>query len=202
MTFVVVPGVPFPLEHSGNPQLEAELAGGTLKLSAAAGTDMFIDPAADGTPPPDAGRLTGLPADRDFTLAARVSVDFASVFDAGVLLLHVTEQRWAKLCYEFSPQRRPTAVTVVTRGTSDDSNSFAIEGGPLWMRITRKGRAWAFHASQDGTWWHLLRYFTLGEASGARVGFMAQSPKGWGCTAIFDQIAYHTASPADLRDGS
>lgn len=202
MTFLVVPGVPFPLEHSGNPPVAAELAGTSLKLTAAAGTDLFIDPAGDGSPSPDAGRLTGLPADRDFTLSALVSVDFGNVFDAGVLLLHVTEHRWAKLCYELSPQRHPTAVTVVTRGTSDDSNSFATEGGPVWLRITRKGRAWAFHASQDGAWWHLLRYFTLGEASGARVGFLAQSPKGWGCTAVFDQVAYRPGGPADLRDGS
>ena len=197
-----MPGVPFPLEHSGNPPLEAELAGSTLKLAAAAGTDMFIDPAADGTPPPDAGRLTGLPADRDFTMSARVTVDFGSVFDAGGLLLHVTEHRWAKLAYEFSPQRRPTAVTVVTRGTSDDSNSFETPGGPLWLRITRSGRAWAFHASQNGTYWQLLRYFTLGEASGARVGFLAQSPMGTGCTAILDAISYQRGAPADLRDGS
>jgi uncharacterized protein len=202
MSFLVLPGVPFPLDHSGNPQLEAELAGTSLKLAGAAGTGLFIDPAADGTPPQDAGRVTGLPADRDFTLSARVTVDFGSVFDAGVLLLHVTEHRWAKLCYELSPQRHPTVVTVVTRGTSDDSNSFATQGEPLWLRITRKGRAWAFHASQDGAWWNLLRYFTLGEASGARVGFMAQSPRGWGCTAVFDQIAYRTGSPSDLRDGS
>jgi regulation of enolase protein 1 (concanavalin A-like superfamily) len=202
VTFLVVTGVPFPLEHSGNPPLEAELAGDTLKLTAAAATDLFIDPAADGTPLPDAGRYTGLPADRDFTLSARVSVDFADTFDAGVLFLHVTEHRWAKLCYEYSPQHQPTAVTVVTRGTSDDSNSFATEGGPLWMRITRKSRAWAFHASRDGEWWHLLRYFTLGEASGARVGFLAQSPRGYGCTATFDQISYQTGSPANLRDGT
>jgi uncharacterized protein len=202
VTFLAVPGVPFPLEHSGSPPLEAEVAGGSLKLAAAAGTDMFIDPAADGTPSPDAGRLTGLPADRDFRLSARVSVEFASVFDAGVLLLHVTEHRWAKVCYELSPQRRPAAVTVVTRSTSDDSNSFAVAGGPLWLRITRKGRAWAFHASQDGAWWDLLRYFTLGEASGARVGFMAQSPTGWGVTAVFDQVSYQQGSPPDLRDGS
>lgn len=202
MSFLVLPGVPFPLEHSGNPPAEAELAGTSLKLAAAGGTDLFVDPAGEGTPRPDAGRLTGLPADRDFTLSARVNVDFGSVSDAGVLLLHVTEHRWAKVCYELSPQRRPTAVTVVTRGTSDDSNSFTTQGEPLWLRITRKGRAWAFHASQDGTGWHLLRYFTLGEASGARVGFMAQSPKGWGCTAVFDQIAYRTGSPSDLRDGT
>jgi len=36
------------------------------------------------------------------------------------------------------------------------------------------------------TWWRLLRYFTLGEASGARAGFLAQSPQGPGCTAVVD----------------
>jgi len=113
-------------------------------------------------------------------------VGFASTFDAGVLLLYLSERRWAKLCYEFSPQRKPTAVTVVTRGTSDDSNSFETAGGPLWLRITRSGRVWAFHASVDGAYWQLLRYFTLGEASGARVGFLAQSPTP--CSAVHEHL--------------
>lgn len=47
-----------------------------------------------------------------------------------------------------------------------------------------------------------MRYFTLGEASGARIGFLAQSPLGAGCTAIFDEITYRLGAPADLRDGS
>ena len=92
---------------------------------------------------------------------------------------------------------------MVTHGTSDDSNSFETAGGPLWLRITRTGRVWAFHASTSGSYWHLLRYFTLGEASGARVGFLAQSPMGSGCTAVFDSIsAFRPGAPADLRDGS
>jgi regulation of enolase protein 1 (concanavalin A-like superfamily) len=163
---------------------------------------MFIDPAGDEGARPDAGRWTGLPGEDDFTLTARVSVSFNSSFDAGVLLLYLSDRRWAKLCYEFSPQRKPTAVTVVTHGTSDDSNSFETEGGPLWLRITRSGRAWAFHASQDGGYWRLLRYFTLGEASGARVGFLAQSPLGDRCAAVFDSISFRLGAPADLRDGS
>jgi uncharacterized protein len=202
MTDVVVPGVPFPLEPSGNPACQATVSGSSLVLASGAKSDLFIDPAGEEGARPDAGRLTGLPGDLDFTFAARVSVRFASVFDAGVLLLYLSERRWAKLCYELSPQRRPTAVTVVTRGTSDDSNSFETPGGPLWLRITRSGRAWAFHASTDGAWWRLLRYFTLGEASGARVGFLAQSPVGPGCTAVFDDIAYKQGASADLRDGS
>jgi uncharacterized protein len=202
MTDVAVPGVPFPLEASGNPACQVTVSGGSLTLISGAKSDLFMDPAGEEAARPDAGRLTGLPGDVDFTLSARVTVRFGSVFDAGVLLLYLSERRWAKLCYELSPQRRPTAVTVVTHGTSDDSNSFETAGGPLWLRITRSGRVWAFHASENGTWWRLLRYFTLGEASGARVGFLAQSPTGPGCTAVFDEIAYKPGAPADLRDGS
>ena len=202
MTDLVVPGVPFPLEPTGTPACQATVSGGSLILISGAKSDLFIDPAGEEAARPDAGRLTGLPGDQDFTLSARVTVQFGSVFDAGVLLLYLSERRWAKLCYELSPQRRPTAVTVVTHGTSDDSNSFETAGGPLWLRITRSGRAWAFHASEDGAWWRLLRYFSLGEASGARVGFLAQSPTGPGCTAAFDEIACKPGVPADLRDGS
>jgi uncharacterized protein len=202
MTGLVIPGLPFPLEASGSPACQATVSGEGLVLTGGASSDLFIDPAGEEAARPDAGRLTGLPGDQDFTFSARVTVRFASAFDAGVLVLHLSERRWAKLCYEFSPQHKPTAVTVVTRGISDDSNSFETAGGPLWLRITRSGRAWAFHASENGTWWRLLRYFTLGEASGARVGFLAQSPTGQGCTAVFDNIAYKPGAPADLRDGS
>ena len=202
MTDLLLPGVPFPLEPSGTPACQASLDGGSLTLTCGARSDMFIDPAGDEAARPDAGRWTGLPGEDDFTLSARVTVGFAAVFNAGVLVLYLSERRWAKLCYEFSPQHKPTAVTVVTHGTSDDSNSFETEGGSLWLRITRSGRAWAFHASVDGAYWQLLRYFTLGEASGARVGLLAQSPTGAGCTAIFDSVAYKSGAPADLRNGT
>jgi regulation of enolase protein 1 (concanavalin A-like superfamily) len=178
------------------------VADGTLTLTGGPKSDLFIDPAGDEGARPDAGRWTGLPGESDFTLAARVTVGFTATFDAGVLLVHLSERRWAKLCYEFSPQHKPTAVTVVTHGTSDDSNSFETPGGPLWLRIARSGRAWAFHASHDGAYWKLLRYFTLGEASGARVGFLAQSPSGDGCTAVLDSVSYQTGAPANLRDGT
>jgi regulation of enolase protein 1 (concanavalin A-like superfamily) len=166
---------------------------------------MFIDPAAtDLENLPDAGRFVGLPPAGDFTLAARVTVEFGSMFDAGVLLLHARERHWAKCCFEYSPQGRPTAVSVVTRGLSDDCNSFEVEGSTLWMRITRTGAAWAFHASGDGSVWRLLRYFSLtGDAADlVRVGFMAQSPAGEGCAATFEHIAFRPGAPENLRDGS
>ena len=143
----------------------------------------------------------GLPPAGDFRLAAQVSVEFGSMYDAGVLLLYAAERQWAKLCFEYSPQQQPTVVTVVTRGTSDDCNSFEVEGSTLWLRITRSGAAWAFHASTEGTWWRLLRYFSLG-ADPVRVGFLAQSPTGEGCAATFDHISFQPGAPKNLRDGS
>ena len=201
MTALKLPSLPFALEPEGSPPPGCRVTNGeTLTLTAAARTDMFVDPAG-AQEVPDAGRFTGLPPGGDFTLAARVSVEFASTFDAGVLLLHAADRHWAKLCFEYSPQRRPTAVTVVTRETSDDCNSFEVDGNTLWLRITRSGAAWAFHASADGAWWRLLRYFTLGKDL-VRVGFLAQSPTGEGCAATFDHITFGPGAPADLRDGS
>ena len=203
-----LPGLPFPLEPAGHPPARCRVLHGVLTLTGAAGSDLFIDPAgppgSDLAEPPDAGRFVGLPPAGDFTLTALVGVGFGSKYDAGVLLLHARERHWAKLCLEYSPQLRPTVVTVVTKGISDDCNSFEVDGDSLWLRITRSGAAWAFHASADGSWWRLVRYFALaGDAAElVRVGFLAQSPTGSGCTATFDHIAFRSGAPADLRDGS
>jgi regulation of enolase protein 1 (concanavalin A-like superfamily) len=202
VTALKLPSLPFPLEPAGHPPPGCRLVQGVLTLTSAGRTDLFLDPA--GTEPgrtPDAGRFVGLPPAGDFTLSTQVSVDFRSMYDAGVLLLHAGERHWAKLCLEYSPQLQPTAVTVVTRETSDDCNSFEVEGNSLWLRITRTGTAWAFHASADGAWWRLLRYFAL-DADPMRVGFLAQSPTGEGCAATFDHIAFRPGAPGNLRDGS
>jgi regulation of enolase protein 1 (concanavalin A-like superfamily) len=203
MAALKLPGLPFSLSPEGEPPPGCRVLNGALILTGAAGTDLFIDPGGAPTPLPDAGRLVGLPPAGDFTLAAQVSVEFASMFDAGVLVLWADATHWAKLCFEYSPQLVPTAVSVVTRQTSDDCNSFEIDGNTLWLRITRSGDAWAFHASLDGAWWRLLRYFTLTGGTGpVRVGFEAQSPTGAGCSATFANIAFAAGAPSNLRDGS
>jgi uncharacterized protein len=196
------PGIPFPLVAEGTPACAVDLQGDTVVLTGGPKSDLFIDPAGDGTGP-DAGRFLGQPPAGDFTLRARVDVGFRTAFDAAVLLVHVSESVFAKLCFEYSPTGHPTVVTVVTRGTSDDCNSFEVDGTSVRLRITRSGRIWAFHASTDGTRWRLVRYFTLGEhESGqtARVGFLAQSPFGESCRAVLDEIAFSHGAPADLRD--
>ena len=137
---------------------------GELVGTAGPATDLFIDPAG-GPPKLSAPSLLGPPPEGDFQLRARVSVDFAATYDAGVLLLWSDDRTWAKLCFEYSPQRQPMIVSVVTRGLSDDANSFPVDASAVWLRVARRGPAYAFHASTDGVQWHLVRHFGLGTAA-------------------------------------
>ena len=117
-----------------------------------------------------------------------------------MLVVHESDGVWAKLCFEYSPQREPMVVSVVTRGVSDDCNSFVVDGASVWLRVARVGSAFAFHASTDGSNWSFIRHFAL-EGGEPSVGFAAQSPTGEGCAVTFEQIAYEAARLGDLRSG-
>jgi uncharacterized protein len=196
---VKIDGLPGELRptDSGAWTLDAD---GTVTGVAGANTDLFVDPAGS-APRTDAHRLLADPPDDDFQLLARVEVDFASTYDAGVLLLWAGEDTWAKLCFEFSPDAVPMVVSVVTRGVSDDANGFTEKSSAIWLRISRQSGAYAFHASTDGSRWHLIRHFSLGEAR-PHIGLEVQSPMGPGCTARFSRIAYRPNGLTDLRDGT
>jgi len=171
----------------------------TLAMTAGARTDLFVDP--QGAPPVlNAPRMLGRPAG-DYQLSARVTVDFAATYDAGVLALYAHDGAWAKLCFERSPQGEAMVVSVVTRGVSDDANAFAVEGRQVWLRVSRLGAAHAFHASTDGATWRFVRHFSLEPADDLAVGFLAQSPTGSGCAVQFDRIVYRPERLADLRSG-
>lgn len=196
---LTVPGLPFPLLPT--PADRWRLDGDTVAASAAARTDIFIDP-GDGTPTLNAATLLGSPPTGDFQLSARVSVEFAATYDAGVLLLWVDERHWAKLCFEFSQAGEPMVVSVVCREVADDANAFVLTGASVWLRVARVGRAYAYHASVDGQTWRMVRHFALDGGEGAQIGFEVQSPVGDGCAVTFDSIRYVTSRLADLRDGS
>lgn len=197
---LILPGLPLPLRWQLAPERWHAGDDGSLSISAGAGTDLFVDPQG-GAPALNAPRLLGSGPAGDFQLSARVTVDFAATFDAGVLLLYADERAWAKLCFERSPQGEALVVSVVTRGVSDDANAFAVVGRQVWLRASRRGPAYAFHASTDGESWRFVRHCALEGAGDAGVGFLAQSPTGAGCTAVFDRIAYRPERLADLRSG-
>jgi uncharacterized protein len=93
-------------------------------------------------------------------------------------------------------------VSVVTRSVSDDCNSFVVDGNVVGLRVARLGQAFAFHASTDGRRWRLVRYFALEQGVDPRVGFLAQSPRGGGCSVSFGEIAFRPGRLGDIRSGA
>lgn len=174
---------------------------GELTLVAEPGVDWSND-SLSGSRQTDAS-LFGFEAPAEFSLSARVRVDGQrTTFDAGVLALWSDSDHWAKLCFEFSPAGAPMVVSVVTNDYSDDCNSSLVTSDAVYLRVTRTGPAWAFHASSDGIRWDFVRLFRLNSAEPTRVGFLSQAPMGTACVAQFDEITFsHDVSP-DLRDGS
>jgi len=108
------------------------------------------------------------------------------------------DHHWAKLSYELSPDGKPTLVTVVTRGLSDDCNSVTLASDSVYLRIARSGRTYILYFAIDGTKWNILRTFSLDSDLPIRVGFESQSPAGDGATATFSSIAYETHSTGNV----
>ena len=169
-------------------------------IAAGGGTDAFS--------PPDGGaavdRLPGLRLncpEGPWMLMARVAPRFAAAFDAGALMLRTAEGDWAKLAFERSPDGRAMAVSVVTRGVSDDANGPDFAGDALFLRACWTGAAYAFHISVDGVRWDLLRFFAL-PGRVVAVDIVAQSPTGAGCEVRVDRVMLTAGAPKDLRDGS
>jgi hypothetical protein len=202
-----LPGLPFTLSPSDAEAWTIAEAPDTVTAAAAPHSDIFIDPGTgnqlNAESMLNAATLLGVPPDGDFQFSARVTVAFASTYDAGVLLLWFDDRHWGKLCFEYSPDGEPMIVSVVTRGVSDDANAFVVSGATVWLRVCRIDHAYAYHASMDGKTWRMVRFFTIGGFSTpAAIGLEAQSPTGDGCVVTFDEIRFTGERLADLRDGS
>ena len=124
-------------------------------------------------------------------------------FDAATLFVFGDARCWAKLAFELAPRAVPTIVSVVTaQGASDDANGpAAASPDRVWLRVSRVDDTYAFHYSDDATWWELARVFTLGPSVHHRVGLGVQSPTGSGLTATFHSTRLTASRLADLRSG-
>ena len=174
--------------------------GETLTIKAARMTDWFIDP-FDGRTIANSPMLL-FPAAKDFVLSAKVTVDFRSKWDAGALVLLAGDTLWAKFAFELSADGHPTLVSVVTRGISDDCNSFSITEHSVYLQMARSGQAIVLYASTDGSSWKILRSFSLGPTAEVRIGFSSQSPAGEGLTSAFSDIKYSEKRIANIYTGN
>ena len=189
--------------HWENPPVSFTTDGkAALTITAGEKVDMFNNPQSDEIIN-KSPRLLFTPQGY-FTLSAKVKGDFQGMFDAGALVLYADQAHWIKLAFERSPEK-PTVVSVVTRGRSDDCNSTVIAGDIVYLRLARVGAtvgvSFALHYSLDGVYWHFVRLLNMGELDKYAIGFSAQSPLGAGCTASFSEITYTNRLLEDLRNG-
>ena len=174
-----------------------------LTIAAGGTSDHFVDPGTSRAMLNAPRVLGAIPGGGDFQLSALVRVEFEATFDAGVLLLWADDLTWAKVCLQYSPAGDARVVSVVTRGLSDDANAMTVDGDEAWLRVSRHGASYAFHASTDGHRWDLVRHFALpADPAAVRAGFSAQSPRGAGCVSHFSQVRFQRAPLANLRDGT
>jgi uncharacterized protein len=195
-TALSIQGLPGALKWQNTPRSWQIDNKNVLTISANAKTDWFVDP-FEGTVANNAPILLFTPGS-DYVLSARVTLKFDTKWDAGALMLWGDDHHWAKLSFEFSAERKPTLVTVVTRGLSDDCNSVNLRGDSVYLRIAKSGRTYVFFFSLDGRDWQILRTFSLDTELPVRAGFETQSPAGSGAIAEFSSITYDSHRINDI----
>ena len=187
-TSPAIPGLPGAPHWQNTPRTWNVDSKNVLTISSNPKTDWFVDP-FDGTVAKNAPILLFTPGS-DYVLSARVTVQFTTKWDAGALMLWGDEHHWAKLSFEFSPDQKPTLVTVVTRGLSDDCNSVSLTGDAVYLRIAKSGNTYVFYFASDGKAWQIIRTFSLDSDLPVAAGFESQSPSGSGTVAKFSAITY------------
>ena len=201
-----VPGVPFALTPSSDEAWTIDEA--TVRVRAAPAQRHLHRPGRRGPAQRRVDAQRRDPARRRRRTATSSSAHASpstspSTFDAGVLLLWVDDRNWAKLCFEFSPDREPMIVSVVARGVADDANAFVVDGRTVWLRVSRIDHAYAYHASLDGTTWRMIRFFAL-DGRHARVDRLRGAVADRG--RLRQSPSTTSGSPAsawrELRDGS
>ena len=159
-----------------------------LSVLAEKNTDFFID--EEGPSVRKSAHFLYTNAVGDFELTARLSVDMHYPYDSGCLMLmdgESSESKWAKVCFE-NWMNKPSIVSVVTDGYSDDCPSYPVDEKAVYLKILRAGNCFGFHYSLDGTVWTIVRYFNLKVAPQIRVGIAAQAPVGESCRISFSQL--------------
>ena len=179
---------------------------GKITILATEKSDFFRNPGAvgeDGITPDSLGNapfyyteVTG-----DFVMKAKVSHDFKEIYDAASVMVMENDQIWAKTCFEQTDFNTRAVVSVVTNQVSDDANGCNIDGGFVWLQITRVGQAFAFHYSEDGEYFYMMRVFSLPVGKTVKAGMLAQAPFGSGGERHFEEFSLENKTVKNIRVG-
>lgn len=167
-----------------------------ISITAAGKTNLFNSPS--GKSKVVNAPLVLFEPEGDFTISAKVTGKLKSIYDVAALVVYQDDGCWAKFCYENSVNLKPTIVSVVTRGFSDDCN-FMPTGDYAYMAVVKKGPEYSFFYSSDNKDWLMVRNFNLETKGKIKVGFGAHGSRGDGFTGIFSEIKYQPQALDDMR---
>ncbi len=137
----------------------------------------------------------------DFVMKAKVSLEFRETFDSACIMVWQDETHWAKACFEKTEYDTHAVVSVVTKDTSDDANGCDVGEEKVWLQVSRRGGAFAFHYSVDGEKFYMMRFFILSADETVKVGFLAQSPQGEGGIRVFEDWSVEHKRVKNIRAG-
>jgi uncharacterized protein len=177
----------------------APLPGGGIRVHTPAKADYFRDPSGGNVN--DSAPFLSMAVTGDFVAQAHIRPTFASTYDSGVIMARHDAENWAKVCFEKTDFGTTAAVSVVTRGLSDDANGVDVTVDHLWLQMARAANVFALHYSYDGTQWRMVRLFNLAVPAAIRVGIVAQSPVGPGATIDFLSFSLEQRPVKNIRAG-
>jgi len=180
---------------------QLEMKHDVLQISAPGRTDYFINPENGDVKNNAPFFYTNVQG--DFVLRAKVRHDFITTFDGAALFIMDSERedRWAKLCYEYTDLNTYAVVSVVTNGVSDDANGQNLTDKSVWLQIGRKGDAFVMHYSTDGSQYQMVRVFNLKASDTLKVGLVSQSPIGEGLISDFSDVQLEQVTMENIRSG-
>lgn len=137
----------------------------------------------------------------DFVLQVKVSHEFRDIYDSASVMVMVDMTHWAKCCFELTDFLTHAAVSVVTKGDSDDCNGCNLTGNSAWLQVCRVGNNFAFHYSTDGENFYMMRYFHLSCGKTIKVGLLAQAPTGMGGVRTYENLSIEKRTVKNIRAG-
>ena len=181
------------------------LDNGALEFQCNEGLGFFCDP--------NEGKLTNntlpillVPVDntRPFTLTAKVTPGFTEegTYNAADLFVYVNNSFWQKLAFEQDEYGNHRIVSVITQGTSDDSNHDKINEPFVYLKISSDTNTIANYYSIDKKNWYMVRLYENQYPDSIYLGISSQCPKSGVCTSIIEDIILSHDNVKDFRMGN
>lgn len=137
----------------------------------------------------------------DFVFRVKVSHDFLDTYDSSSIMLMAEQDIWAKACFEMTDFGTHAVVSVVTVHTSDDANGCNLDSNSVWLQAVRVGDSFAFHYSEDGEHYYMIRFFHLPADRKIKVGLLAQAPLGGGGMRWYSNLTIEQKTVKNIRVG-